>query len=162
MKIYFIQQGQDGPIKIGLSWDVNKRMHTAKTFSPHPLRILGMINGGLKEERALHRKFKKERLEGEWFSPSEKLIQYLQTLEGVNPTNLNDLGVQKLITPLELAKIIQIQPKRILSMAKRGKIPYMEIKGAIYFKENEIEQWIQKFEASQNPPQSEKVVQLRP
>lgn len=152
MKIYFIQQGNDGPIKIGITWDVKKRFDHMKTFSPHPLRILAIINGDSKKERLLHQKFKKEWLQGEWFKSSERLMQFIQTLEK-NKTTEIEMDGEKLLAPFDMAEFIKINPNRIMSMVRKGTIPSVKISGMIYFKPSEINRWLHEIERSQNPPQ---------
>lgn len=68
--VYFIESGQH--IKIGLTTDVNKRLNTLQTGSPHPLRVVDTIEFENKKmaqlfERAFHDSFHSKRAEGEWF-----------------------------------------------------------------------------------------------
>jgi hypothetical protein len=65
--IYFVQQGTDGPIKIGVSTDPEQRLRTLQSSSPQPLTLLAFMPGGVESERDLHRRFADGRLEGEWF-----------------------------------------------------------------------------------------------
>jgi len=163
MKIYFIQQGNDGPIKIGITWDIKKRLDHMKTFSPHPLRVLAIINGDSKRERLLHRKFKNQRLEGEWFRSSERLMEFIRTLPNNHISQPIEVDGEKLLSPLEIAEFIRFKPNRVISMARKGQIPFIRISGMIYFKESEIERWLREIEQSQNPPHQEvskKVVSL--
>src|SRR5690348_15503607 len=75
--IYFIQAGEDGPIKIGQAKDVRKRMEALRTGCPHKLKLLGTIQGGLLQERALQRTFAEDRTHGEWFAPSPRLLAFV-------------------------------------------------------------------------------------
>lgn len=77
--VYFVQSGQDGPIKIGVSGDVEKRMVELCVASPSELRLLAVIDGATdKDERALHVAFSDERLRGEWFEPSERVMDLIK------------------------------------------------------------------------------------
>lgn len=67
--VYFIQSGDDGPIKIGASMDPQSRLAALQTSNPQRLRLLGTIPGGHPKEKAIHLKLKAHRIQGEWFSP---------------------------------------------------------------------------------------------
>jgi len=55
LPVYFIQAGDAGPIKIGHTNDVRKRLSMIQTSAPDHLRLLAVMDGGEAEERALHR-----------------------------------------------------------------------------------------------------------
>ena len=168
-KIYFIQQGNEGPIKIGISWEVKKRLKDLSVASPFEPIILAVIAGDRGKERKLHRKFKKEHMRGEWFKPSERLMEFIRTLPNNNLSEPIEMDGEKLLTPIELSEVLQFKPERILSMANKGEIPCIKNGGMTYFGESNLEKWLAGLEknpsASQNPPQTEtekKVVSLRP
>jgi len=80
--LYFIQCGNDGPIKIGISSNTDKRLFELEPFSPYELRILKIVkNGGQGLERKLHKKFADLRLKNEWFEPDKKLLEYIKNLK---------------------------------------------------------------------------------
>lgn len=74
--IYFIQAEGLGHIKIGFTDhdDTLQRLVQLQTGSPVPLRLLGTIPGTLNDEKTLHRRFASDRVQGEWFKPSTKLL----------------------------------------------------------------------------------------
>jgi len=76
--VYFVQAESLGRIKIGTSSNVAVRFGTLRTSSPDKLNLLGVIPGDCTVERALHKRFADERLHGEWFTPSERLVSYIQ------------------------------------------------------------------------------------
>lgn len=86
-RIYFIQQGEDGPIKIGYSTNPRKRLDKLSTASPYPLRMLKIVPGGPALERQLHNRFSHSQLEGEWFKPTEELLEFIQNLKSSFDTN---------------------------------------------------------------------------
>lgn len=64
--IYAIRCGDT--VKIGISWDVQKRLAGLQTSSPFALELLGYtdnVNASL--ERLIHERLKVHRLKGEWF-----------------------------------------------------------------------------------------------
>jgi transcriptional regulator of acetoin/glycerol metabolism len=76
--IYFIQAGNDGPIKIG--WTTNgikERLANLQTSSPYPLKLLGVMEGELKDELQLHRMFSEYLVTGEWYSSNKDLLNFI-------------------------------------------------------------------------------------
>jgi len=68
--VYFIQAGgDDGPVKIGWSLNPMKRLRSLQTGSGQVLRLLAVMPGDRKKERAMHRAFSSRRIHGEWFNP---------------------------------------------------------------------------------------------
>lgn len=75
--IYFIQVGDDGPVKIGLADDPYRRLVALQCASPFELRLLGGFEGGRGEELKLHKMFAHARIRGEWFEPTEELLAFV-------------------------------------------------------------------------------------
>lgn len=76
--VYFVQATSGGPIKIGVSQDVQKRLDGIQTYQAEPIFILAMIkDGDVAVERKLHEQFAAHRLRGEWFEPGP-VISWLQ------------------------------------------------------------------------------------
>jgi hypothetical protein len=67
--IYFIEAVGGDRVKIGFTVhnSVQQRIRTLQTGSSHPLRLIHSVNGGRREEKFLHRKYKSHRVVGEWF-----------------------------------------------------------------------------------------------
>jgi hypothetical protein len=74
--VYFIQEGKDGPIKIGVSTQarLRSRVRELQTGNHRCLRLLGSFGGGLPEERRLHRELWDHLLGGEWFAPHPEVL----------------------------------------------------------------------------------------
>jgi hypothetical protein len=67
--IYFIQQGHDGPIKIGLAEterDCEHRLRLLQVGNPQRLRLLAVMGGRMDCDKALHAVFVRGRIRGEW------------------------------------------------------------------------------------------------
>ncbi|MBL0245569.1 MAG: GIY-YIG nuclease family protein [Rhodoferax sp.] len=75
--IYFIQDVL-GNIKIGFARNVQSRIETLQTANSSPLRLIGSINGNKSKEAELHRRFAGARIRGEWFTPTDDLMNYIQ------------------------------------------------------------------------------------
>ena len=72
--IYFVQNLENKTIKIGISVDPIARLKSLQNGNAHRLALLGAVRGDLKDERALHRRFKVSRLKGEWFRETPELL----------------------------------------------------------------------------------------
>jgi Meiotically up-regulated gene 113 len=75
--IYFFQiNGSDGPIKIGHSRDVDKRLSNIRMGSPYRLEMLASlyIDNAPAIERQLHIRFGASHIRGEWFACSQELL----------------------------------------------------------------------------------------
>jgi hypothetical protein len=65
--VYFIQEQNDGPIKIGYSARPEKRLSDLQTGNPDQLHLRHVIPGDRQVERQLHRRFEPARIRLEWF-----------------------------------------------------------------------------------------------
>ena len=91
--IYFIQQGNNGPIKIGKSNDPKKRLRSLQTASPHELCLLKTLPENFIKESEIHEKFKEYRIEGEWFEPASEVLEYIGIRRTRNIDKLGHLGL---------------------------------------------------------------------
>lgn len=78
--VYFIQCAPFGPVKIGSSANPANRIRDIQTASPHELRLLCVAVGSERDEKALHAVFAQERIRGEWFRPSERLMNEIDRI----------------------------------------------------------------------------------
>lgn len=72
--VYFIQAGDDGPVKIGCTQNLKERYAELANGSPLPLTVIGVIPGYRPTEQHLHKLFAADRLHGEWFRPTAALL----------------------------------------------------------------------------------------
>lgn len=78
MAVYFVQENRkNGLIKIGHSSNVGKRMSQLKNGRTTGLTLLGTFDGGAIEEAKIHDLFDSDRVAGEWFKPSNKLLAFI-------------------------------------------------------------------------------------
>jgi hypothetical protein len=71
--IYFMQNGERGPIKIGLTYNVQRRLAQAQTFNYQPITLLGFVPGNQRLETTLLNRFSPHHLLGEWFAFNDEL-----------------------------------------------------------------------------------------
>ena len=76
---YFIQEGDDGPIKIGSANNPDERLSQLQTASSRDLRLL--LATTLVEERTLHAEFSEQRLKGEWFAPAARIFERIEQIK---------------------------------------------------------------------------------
>ena len=80
--LYFVQKGGAGPIKIGVSSDVDGRIRQLSTGSDERIRLLAAIEQTEEvNERALHAKFAGFRKNGEWFEPCGELLEFIDRMK---------------------------------------------------------------------------------
>ncbi|MFG0217269.1 GIY-YIG nuclease family protein [Brevibacillus porteri] len=76
--VYFIQEQNNGPIKIGIADNVNKRLKELQTGNSDELSILHWTTGGRALESFLHEKFSEIKKLGEWFWPDKELVHLIE------------------------------------------------------------------------------------
>lgn len=77
--VYFVQAGEDGPIKIGWSQDVPRRIAELQVANASRLRLVGMVRGRMQDEAATHERFAHLRLGAEWFADDPEIRAYLDS-----------------------------------------------------------------------------------
>lgn len=81
MKVYFVQEGGTGAIKIGTSKQLSKRLAELARILPYSLELLATVDGGREVEWALHNRFDHARIQREWFRPVPALLTYIKSLK---------------------------------------------------------------------------------
>lgn len=72
--VYFMRPiGAEGPVKIGCSALLAKRLLNVSVWSPHPLEIAAQMPGYFDLEAAFHARFEHLWTHGEWFRPDAEL-----------------------------------------------------------------------------------------
>lgn len=75
--IYFIQEGRRGTIKIGYTEsDPGSRLRSLRSCNPS-LYLLGTMAGTRIDEARLHYRFQEHRVLGEWFTPTQALVDFI-------------------------------------------------------------------------------------
>jgi hypothetical protein len=72
--VYFISPaGEYGPVKIGCTKNIKKRLTTLSRCSSKKLEVLAAAQGSFDDERRLHMQFNTHRSHGEWFHRNEDI-----------------------------------------------------------------------------------------
>ena len=83
---YFIQAGENGSIKVGTTNNILARINLFKTHHDKDLIVRLLIPGGAYIEQEVAKRFKHLRIRGEWYSPGDDLIAYMDSLKDQNIT----------------------------------------------------------------------------
>lgn len=70
LTVYFIQRGDDGPVKIGITKNLKSRLNGLQTSSAEKLFVRREFNGTQDDEAMFHQVFAAHRMSGEWFFPT--------------------------------------------------------------------------------------------
>ena len=76
--VYFVQVRGGGPIKIGGSQSILKRLEGLQAWSPFPLDLVAHYKGGFFDESMLHEMQRDFRIHGEWFEPNPALLEIIE------------------------------------------------------------------------------------
>ena len=109
--VYFVQQGADGPIKIGTAVDVVKRLDHLMAANSAELVVRAIIPGGAEIEGELHIRFARHVIRGEWFRPDPEIVEYMASLPAVLLRDLKYRRKYKALLPLDEAKVIWDNPE---------------------------------------------------
>lgn len=86
--IYFVQSVDGGPVKVGTTRNLDRRLKELEARYRRPLSVLATMPGGRKEELQIHRQFSRLRLGNtEQFRPDADLMEFISRplLVGANP-----------------------------------------------------------------------------
>lgn len=88
--IYFVRVGLDGPIKIGSTTNMKKRLKNLQVSNPIPLNVMSVVPGTERDEQRLHQKFSHLFIQGEWFHPGDDLLEFIDIVKERNCLTLGD------------------------------------------------------------------------
>lgn len=79
--VYFLQGTTTHRIKIWFTRsDVFKRMDSIAVSCPENLRLIGVSQGSLFHEKALHGLLREHRIKGEWFDNSDEVVSTIKKI----------------------------------------------------------------------------------
>lgn len=93
--VYFVQM-VTGPIKVGFTTDLEKRLNTLSCTVPAGVTLLASIEATPDAEAWLHIKFRSLNISGEWFSPGLDLLSFIERAKtGRKPNRARNLPVAR-------------------------------------------------------------------
>lgn len=90
--LYAIQEGDDGPVKLGTTLDIFSRLGQLQTSHYKELRLRALWAGDRADEKALHSRFAHLHLHLEWFAWTPELDAYIRERAATAPRALRQLG----------------------------------------------------------------------
>jgi hypothetical protein len=87
--VYFMQKGDDGPIKIGITKRIRHRLGVIQVDNPCLIYLLAIFPGGRTEELSLHKRFSEFNIVGEWFEPCEELLEFIKQYPEIKLTSID-------------------------------------------------------------------------
>lgn len=119
--VYFLRPvGQAGPVKIGCSVEPGGRLATFMSWSPVKLEIAATVPGDSKIERRIHGVFGEQHSHSEWFYPSQRLTDFIESLaNGVPLGELIDLSAPIVLFRKFKRRPITEDRRRYLSYSSR-------------------------------------------
>ena len=126
--IYFVQQGNDGPVKIGYAAIVENRIRHLQVSSPYPLILLASSPGSTIDEKKIHAILKKHRLNGEWFEPHPEVFDFIKTQaipkNEIDPNTNLDETLRRMETQMIMAALndsgSQLEAAKLLNISYRS------------------------------------------
>ncbi len=76
--VYFIRAGESGPIKIGSTVNMAKRLEMLQVGHHRSLKCILKLAGGEDLERKLHGRFRHLHIRGEWFRAGPDLREFIR------------------------------------------------------------------------------------
>ena len=91
--IYFIQAGNDGPIKIGYAQNSSARRRELQTGNHEELNLITEIPGGKDREDTIHNDLRSYRYRGEWFRATPEVLAYIGKVAQVEYEPINGIKI---------------------------------------------------------------------
>lgn len=117
-RVYFIQM--ENKIKIGSSFDTNRRLFELQITSASKLTLLGEIDGSVKVEKALHSRFAHLREEGEWFRAENELKEFVKNVLQSSPKDGSSLGQASSKVDSTLDNLVPLNPESGIPLPESG------------------------------------------
>ena len=75
--VYFVQAERGGPVKIGVTDDLDRRLSMLQASSAERLVVIYALPGDRRTELELHKRFSEHRIRGEWFA-EEPVLEWIE------------------------------------------------------------------------------------
>ena len=77
MSVVYFAALESGPIKIGHTVDLERRLAEIQLCSPGKVNLIGSVDGDRRTEAYFHRRFASHRAFGEWYQPHTEVSSYI-------------------------------------------------------------------------------------
>jgi len=116
VSVYFIRAGKNGPVKIGTSRDVKKRLKSLQTSHHEDLTIIRVINSAV--EWHAHQVFAAFRLKREWFKYDPSMLTWQPRRE----SQVYQLRRSLFLTQEQMAKRLGVH-QSMIARYEAGRVP---------------------------------------
>lgn len=124
MAVYFIQAGDGGPVKIGVSDAPDKRLLNMQSNHYDELVLLRTIPGHLAEERWLHWHYRSHQIRAEWFQPCPSMLWVEPKLNhGLSMHPLALYRARHGLTMTQAARLFNISTSTVCIYEQFGSVP---------------------------------------
>lgn len=128
--IYFIQAGENGPIKIGYTEkSPYKRLNSLQVGNHEELTLIAIMPGGERSESELHKRFEYAHKRGEWFYPTLRLIRFINSPE--NKKVKGRTTIKKINNTLLPKRGVEVE-REVLTLWENGIKSIKEITRTVY------------------------------
>ncbi len=79
------------PIKVGIAGNPRERLRSLQTSHPKPLTLFALEYGGREREAELHQRWRRQRLNGEWFTLTAPILDHVAKLTPSLTTRLAEV-----------------------------------------------------------------------
>lgn len=122
--VYFVRVGSDGPVRIGTSSRIAHDLHDIQLNNAEALEVLCVTPGSTLIEEKVHYLFADDRLQGDWYHPTDSLMLFISALPDVSrqlgltavPAPSSDVDVSSLTAHL----LSSVAPHLYVVRAKSG------------------------------------------
>lgn len=83
-RLYFMGIEPAGPVKIGITYDITRRLRHIQMACPYEVSLIADFPGSRSIEAELHRRFAAHRMKGEWFNRVDEIMDEIDRLKGEN------------------------------------------------------------------------------
>ena len=109
--VYFIATKRKNAVKIGIANNPDQRLKTFQTANYEELIILRVIkvanrDMAFKLEKALHQKFKKYHIRGEWFKLTPTVVKFIENYQNNNLSLFEEVLIYLRNTTIFLALLL--------------------------------------------------------
>lgn len=81
--LVYVVQRASGPVKVGFSTDVERRLREIQLECAEPVRLIAVLPGDKRTELRIHAALARDALGGEWFCPTA-ILNVIERLGGRN------------------------------------------------------------------------------
>jgi hypothetical protein len=108
--IYFIQHGENGPLKIGFTrGSIKTRLNTLQVGNPVLLSVVKVVDGTPSHELDIHDMFGRSKIRGEWFEPTPELLKFID--RSPRSVDADREGSKKTPQPVDIKTLIKEHSK---------------------------------------------------